>query len=200
MGILVYTAIPVELVSFTADVISEGVSLKWNTASELNNRGFEVERKIISNRSSVISSWERIEFVKGRGTTSEPQSYSYTDKNVNSGIYQYRLKQIDFDGSFRIYDPVKVEYGIVKNYSLEQNYPNPFNPETLIKYTIPVSGRTVLKIYNVLGKEVGTLVNELKEAGSYEIKFNPEELSSGIYFYRLESGEYSKTRKMILLQ
>jgi hypothetical protein len=205
IGIVVYTAVPVELSSFTADILDNEVQLNWETASEINNRGFEIEKNQKSKVSEWIPSgknqnWEKIGFVEGKGTTSESQNYSFIDKNLTTGVYQYRLKQIDYDGSFRIYDPVEVDFGIVKEYSLEQNYPNPFNPETVIKYSIPNSGRVVIKIFNVLGKEIKTLVNEIKEAGSYEITFNAEDLSSGVYFYKLESGEYLKIRKMILLR
>jgi hypothetical protein len=205
IGIVVYTAVPVELSSFTADILDNEVQLNWETASEINNRGFEIEKNQKSKVSEWIPSgknqnWEKIGFVEGKGTTSESQNYSFIDKNLTTGVYQYRLKQIDYDGSFRIYDPVEVDFGVVKEYSLEQNYPNPFNPETVIKYSIPNSGRVVIKIFNVLGKELKTLVNEIKEAGSYEITFNAEDLSSGVYFYKLESGEYLKIRKMILLR
>jgi hypothetical protein len=205
IGIVVYTAVPVELSSFTADILDNEVQLNWETASEINNRGFEIEKNQKSKVSEWIPSgknqnWEKIGFVEGKGTTSESQNYSFIDKNLTTGVYKYRLKQIDYDGSFRIYDPVEVDFGIVKEYSLEQNYPNPFNPETVIKYSIPNNGRVVIKIFNVLGKEIKTLVNEIKEAGSYEITFNAEDLSSGVYFYKLESGEYLKIRKMILLR
>jgi hypothetical protein len=172
--------------------------LKWQTVSEINNRGFEIERT--TQTVSQGKEWVKIGFIQGKGTTSEIQSYSFLDKNLSAGNYHYRLKQIDYNGTFRIYGPVKAELGIVKEFSLEQNYPNPFNPETLIKYSIPKNGLVTLKIFNVLGKEIKTLVNENKEAGSYEIKFNSEGLSSGVYFYKLESGEFSKIRKMILLR
>jgi len=199
IGIIVYTSVPVEITSFTANATDKGVKLEWSTASELNNRGFEIEKSKVKDQNSKIN-WEKAGFIVGKGTSSEIQTYSFFDDNVFNGIYQYRLKQIDYDGSFRIYGPIEVEYGVIKDYNLEQNYPNPFNPETVIKYTIPNSGRVTIRLYNVLGKEIKTLVDEQKESGSYEIIFNAEELSSGVYFYKLESGEYSKIRKMILLR
>jgi hypothetical protein len=206
IGIIVYTSVPVELTSFSANAVDGRVKLNWQTASEINNQGFGIERKDGKWKMSEWTpseedgKWENIGFAAGFGTTAELKSYSFIDENVSAGIYSYRLKQIDYDGSFRIYGPIEVEYGVIKYYQLEQNYPNPFNPETVIKYTIPNSGRVTIRLYNVLGKEIKTLADEHKESGSYEIKFNAEELSSGVYFYKLESGEYSKIRKMILLR
>ncbi|HEY6627152.1 MAG TPA: carboxypeptidase regulatory-like domain-containing protein, partial [Ignavibacteriaceae bacterium] len=216
---LIPNLIPVELISFAANVIGQEVQLNWQTATETNNSGFEIER------TSPIPSpnqgeggeagrgWEMIGYVAGYGTTTEPMSYSFVDENVSSGFYQYRLKQIDFDGSFSYSDIVEVEVGSPNVFSLEQNYPNPFNPTTRIKYTIPnVETRhasslqmVTLKVYDILGNEIATLVNEEKPAGSYAVEFNihsdkGQNLTSGIYFYRLQAGNYIQTKKMILLK
>ncbi len=195
IGIVVYTYVPVELSSFNAKTTSDGIKLSWKTSSETNNSGFEIQRKYVNQKD-----WQKLGFVEGSGTTTESKSYSYTDKNLNNGSYQYRLKQIDYDGSFKYSDEVNINYSMIIDFELAQNYPNPFNPETTIKYAIPNSGKVLLKVYNVLGKEVITLVNEVKEAGEYEVQFNAGELSSGVYFYKIEAGEFSKIRKMILLR
>jgi len=170
-GKILYTpngGLPVELINFTADIIDNEVILNWTTATETNNLGFEVEKK--------ISNWQKIAFVKGHGTTTEPQFYSFIDESVASGNYQYRLKQIDYDGSFEYSGIVEVEVGLPTEFSLEQNYPNPFNPSTMIRYEIPGQARNdnmlvVLKVYDVLGNEIATLVNEEKPSGTYEVEF-----------------------------
>ncbi|MFO7524291.1 MAG: T9SS type A sorting domain-containing protein, partial [Ignavibacteriaceae bacterium] len=149
--------------------------------------------------------WETIGFVEGRGTTTEEQSYSYRDKNLSAGNYQYRLKQIDFDGTFEYSKVAEVEIGLPTRFVLEQNYPNPFNPSTKIEYSIPnaATGQTLsvtLKVYDVIGNEVTTLVDEYKTAGIYEVEFDASQLSSGIYFYKLSAGSFISTKKMILIK
>ncbi len=198
--------LPVELESFNARVLHKGVELNWVTASEINNQGFEIERK------HNYKDWEEIGFVPGHGTTTETQYYSFTDNDVNLGRYEYRLKQIDYDGTFEYSEIVEVEVGIPNEYSLEQNYPNPFNPRTTIWYEIPERGFVTLKVYDVLGNEVVTLVNEEKPAGSYEVEFNASRshsgfvrnLPSGIYFYTIRAGSanggFSQTKKMLLIK
>ena len=172
--------IPVELVSFTAEVDDIVVTLFWQTATETNNSGFEIER-LKDSKIEKLNDWERIGFVEGKGTTTEIQNYSFTDK-PEPGTYRYRLKQIDFDGSFTYSSEIEAGVKTPNVFSLEQNYPNPFNPSTKIKYTIPEDVRSekqnvVLKVYDVLGNEVATLINEAQEPGVYEVEFNP---SSGI--------------------
>jgi agmatine deiminase len=196
--------IPVELVSFNVSVDGNNVSLEWITATETNNFGFEVER---SQKSKVKSqnNWEKIGFVNGSGTTTETQSYNFTDSNVKSGKYSYRLKQIDFDGTFEYSQEIEIEVSAPYAFVLEQNYPNPFNPVTKIKYTIPDLGNSLvkfvhLKVYDVLGNEAAVLVNEVQSSGSYEIIFDASSLSSGTYFYQLRAGEFIQTKKMILLK
>jgi len=142
---------------------------------------------------------KNIAFVEGYGTTTETHNYSYVDANLTAGKYLYRLKQIDFNGQYEYSDVVEVEL-IPVQYALFQNYPNPFNPSTKITYTIPELSFITLKVYDVLGKEIATLVNEEKPAGNYEVEFDSSELTSGIYFYRLQAGSFVETKKMILLK
>jgi photosystem II stability/assembly factor-like uncharacterized protein len=199
------TYIPVELSSFSANATAQNVLLNWSTATETNNRGFEIERQVSTKKNKVGGRWETIGFVDGYGTTTLTHSYSYTDENVLPGKYYYRLKQIDFDGSFEYSKEIEVEVTPPTKFSLEQNYPNPFNPTTTIKYTIPNVGTSFmkfikLKVYNTLGEEVATLVNEEKPAGSYTVKFNGSNLPSGVYIYRLTVGSYSAAKKLILLK
>lgn len=195
--------VPVELVSFTTSINYNNVLLSWITLTETNNQGFEIERK----SPSTFYDWERMEFVNGSGTTTETNSYSFLDEGLSSGKYQYRLKQIDFDGSFEYSNIVEVEIVNPEEFVLEQNYPNPFNPSTTIKYSVPVVDANFasntfinLKIYDVLGNEVATLVNENKPAGNYVVEFNANDLSSGVYFYKLNVGNKESTKKMILLR
>jgi photosystem II stability/assembly factor-like uncharacterized protein len=190
---------PVELISFNADVNEKDIDLSWITATETNNSGFEIERKINNDN------WESIGFVEGQGTTTESQHYTFVDNDVNPGKYQYRLKLIDYDGTFEYSDIIEVEIPSVNKFSLEQNYPNPFNPATVISYQLAVTSNVVLKIYDELGNEVATLVNEEKPAGSYVVDFSvgqdsSPDIASGIYFYRLQAGSFIETKKMILLK
>ena len=185
--------LPVELTSFTGRKTEQGVELAWRTASEQNNSGFEVERK------SQGGAWNTLGFVRGNGTTTEAQSYSFLD-NSASGKVQYRLKQLDFDGQFEYSPVIEVDAGLPKQFALAPNYPNPFNPTTVINYQLPVAGNVSLKIYDVLGKEVMTLVNGRQEAGTYNFNFNANHLASGIYFYRLQAGSFVETKKMMLVK
>ena len=142
----------------------------------------------------------KIGFVEGHGTTIKSNSYSFIDKNISTGEYQYRLKQIDYDGSFKYSNVVEVNVLIPTKFSLEQNYPNPFNPSTTIQYSIPESENVKLSIYNTIGEEVSKLVNGYKEAGTYKVNFNASKLSSGIYYYKIIAGNFSSVKKMILLK
>jgi hypothetical protein len=189
-------AIPVELTAFIAKVINNNVTLEWSTATETNNLGFEIERK-----SELLSNWVSIGFMKGNTTTTERNDYAFIDKNVTPGIYKYRLKQIDFDGSY-VYHLLNeiVEITTPSQFALFQNYPNPFNPVTVIKYQLPVNSFVTLKIYDILGKEVKTLVNGNHDVGTYTIEFDGNELASGMYIYKLQSGDLVETRKMILMK
>ncbi len=206
-GKLYNEILPVEITSFAAFYSQFSVKLNWSTATEINNHGFEVER------SNDNSTWRLIGFKEGNGTTIETHNYSFVDDllGTNSSKLYYRLKQIDYDGSFEYSDIVDVDIA-PSTYSLSQNYPNPFNPTTKIKYSIPPVGTrdrvsVQLKVYDVLGKEVATLVHEEKTAGKYEVEFNAAKLTSGIYFYQLKVypanggvSSFVETKKMLLLK
>ncbi len=140
----------------------------------------------------------RWDSLTGNGTSTETIAYSFADNNPSAGKSYYRLKQIDFNGTYKIYPAVEVNFAPVFNYTLEQNYPNPFNPDTKIKYSIPQTEQVTLKVYDVLGSEVAVLVNEVKEPGNYTVSFNGNKLSSGIYIYKIVSGTYTAIKKMIL--
>ena len=204
IAVIVYIIIPVELTSFSAITGSDQVILNWSTATELNNLGFEIQRSANINDESQNRNWQTLVFVEGSGTTTESQNYSFTDRNPSTGISYYRLKQIDFDGTYRLFDEVKVTISSVTEYELAQNYPNPFNPKTTINYSIPVSGHVSLKVYNLLGSEVAVLVDKTQEAGRHSVEFSTEKLGtkigSGVYLYTLKSGEFVRTRKMIVLK
>ncbi len=195
-------SVPVELTAFRADVNNRDVVLNWQTATELNNRGFEIERKVCNKQYEAGSeeSWNKVEFVAGNGTTTKPKSYSFTDRNLSPGKYSYRLKQIDFDGSFEYSKNIEVEVAEPLKFSLDQNYPNPFNPTTKIKYSIPEDGNVSLKIYNILGQQTTELVNGYIKAGNYEAAFNSQGVASGVYFYKIEWNSKVLIRKMLLLK
>lgn len=191
--------IPVELNSFTASVSGNNVTLSWSTVSERNNKGFEVHR-LTADDNVKSQDWEMIGFVNGMGTTLEFQLYNFSDSDVKPGIYSYRLKQIDFDGSYQYSDIVEVEVSPPDNFILYQNYPNPFNPSTIISWQSPADGWQKLTIFDVLGNEIATLVDEFRPAGKYEIEFTAVEISSGVYFFELETEKFLKVRKMLLLR
>lgn len=184
--------VPVELVSFTAEASKGSVTLNWRTATETNNKGFSVEKK-------VSGTWQEITFVNGTGTTSAPVNYTYTDLNVTGSKASYRLKQVDLDGTFSISDEVEVDLGSL-DYSLDQNYPNPFNPSTTINFSIPVKGNAVLDVFDMTGEKVASLVNGELEAGRHSIVFDASKLSSGVYIYKLVSGNFTSTKKLTLLK
>ena len=196
IGIVVYGIIPVELTSFSAITKDDNVLLSWVTSTETNNLGFDVERR--STKSN--SGWQKLGFINGTGTTTKKSSYSFADKNPAEGKSYYRLKQIDFDGTSKIYNSVEVDFETVKEYSLSQNYPNPFNPSTEINYTLAKSGNITLKIYNLLGSEIATLVSGFMEAGKHSVKFDATDITSGIYFYTIKADNFTSTRKMILMK
>jgi hypothetical protein len=185
--------VPVELVSFTASVVNNQVHLSWNTASEKNNSGFEVLR------STDSKLFTKIGFVHGNGTSSESKVYTYVDKNVSGTMY-YKLKQIDFDGTYKYSKTVVASSSKPVEFSLSQNYPNPFNPTTTISYSIPTDNFVSLKVYNVLGNEVATLVNGQITSGAHNINFNASNLASGVYYYTIKTGNFTSTKKLMLLK
>ncbi|MCB0729305.1 MAG: T9SS type A sorting domain-containing protein, partial [Ignavibacteriae bacterium] len=160
--------LPVELSSFTSSVNYRDVTLNWSTASELNNSGFEIERSDIRSQTSNV--WTKVGNVNGNGTSSSVINYSYTDRGLATGSYSYRLKQIDFNGNFEYFNlNNEVNIGTPSTYALSQNYPNPFNPATTINFDLPTDGNVSLKLYDMSGKEVATLVNEVRSAGYYSV-------------------------------
>ncbi len=186
--------VPVELVSFSAEVIEDNVTLKWITATEKNNSGFEIQRKFNN------PDWGKIGFVEGHGTTTEPKTYSFIDYDVLAGKYSYRLKQIDLDGTFEYSNEFEVEVSLPQEFLLSQNYPNPFNPGTKISFAIPSQEFVTIKVYDILGREVATLVNDYKTAGTYAVEFNAARFASGVYFYQMQAGNFIETKKMVLLK
>ena len=191
--------LPVELASFSAKITEAGITLSWQTSTEMNNTGFSVEKSQDNN------SFKAIGFVPGFGTTTETQNYTYVDNSVTTGTYYYRLKQVDFDGSFEYSGIVEVNYSVPAEFSLLQNYPNPFNPTTTLQFTLPVDAGVILGVYNIVGEKVAEIINDELSAGSHSIKFNADNLSSGLYLYKLnvigkDGSSYSAVKKMTLLK
>ena len=186
--------IPVELTSFAAVVNGTDAKLSWNTATETNNKGFDIERM------NTTGDFESIGFVPGFGTTTEPKAYSFVDSKLDAGNFSYRLKQIDYDGSFNYSNIIELEVALPSTFALEQNYPNPFNPSTKIRFSIPVESEVKLNVYNALGQEVAELVNSRLKEGYHEVIFDAVSLTSGIYFYRLEAGKFVDVKKMIIIK
>lgn len=189
---------PVELASFVSTVAGSNVILNWTTSTETNNAGFDIER-------ALNGVWTNIGNVAGHGTSTVPQYYTFTDRNVATGHYTYRLKQIDINGNFEYFNlGNEVNVGVPNKFNLSQNYPNPFNPSTKINYDLPFDGKVSIKIFDMSGKEVATLVNEVKTAGYYSADFNASNLSSGIYFYtinaELNGQSFISTKKMTLIK
>jgi hypothetical protein len=170
------------------------VELKWKTATEVNNSGFTIERK------SETTSWKQVGYVKGSGNSNQPREYSFTDLPAGDIKFQYRLKQIDNNGKYTYSDLVNIILNVPVNYSLEQNYPNPFNPTTNIRFELPEATHVTIKIFNLLGQEIGTLINGDLAAGYQSVTFDASRYASGTYVYRLEAGKYSQVKKMTLLK
>ncbi|MEX1139413.1 MAG: T9SS type A sorting domain-containing protein [Bacteroidota bacterium] len=190
--------LPVQLTNFAATSSRFGVDLQWSTATEINNYGFDIERRSVGSEDS----WSTVGFVQGAGTSTSARDYSYTDSNVEPGRYAYRIKQIDMSGAFTYYSAAEVEVGLgPKELALEPNYPNPFNPSTNITFTVPVDGRAALKVYNMLGQEVAILFDEEAVAGRvYQKTFDASSLPTGVYVSRLEFGGQSVMRKMLFVK
>lgn len=190
-------ALPVELVSFIVYSIGSKVELNWQTATEVNNYGFDVQRSAVSGQQS---GWISIGFVKGNGNSNSPKNYSFTDQPKGGKEFKYRLKQIDFNGAFEYSDEVTAILENINSYRLDQNYPNPFNPVTRISYTIPQKSYVRLRVYDMLAKEIVELVNKSQDAGRYEVTFDGNNLPSGAYFYKLEAGNYIEVKKLLLVK
>ena len=185
---------PVELSVFSSAVQENNVTLSWTTSAEINNSGFDIERKIINGQ------WKKIGFVNGSGTTNEMKYYTFTDRG-STGKYRYRLKQIDYNGSYEYFELTEeVIIGAPDKFELSQNFPNPFNPSTKIYYTIPINEHITLKVYDITGRSVKTLVNGSQSAGYYQFNFDASDLPGGVYFYSLLTGGFTNTRRMVLIK
>lgn len=201
------SSLPVVLTSFTAITGKRNVSLRWSTSAEINNSGFEIERRNKSADDKPYSDWNKVSFVEGYGNTNLPQDYAFEDKMLNSGKYQYRIKQVDYNGNFEYFQlnsPSEILIGKPIDYDMSQNYPNPSNPVSKINFQLPLDGRVSIKVYDIIGKEVGLIFEGTKEAGYHTVEFNGSNLASGVYFYKIvaEDGNerFSKTMKMILVK
>ncbi len=180
--------LPVELTSFNAVSINSATAvLNWTTATEVNNYGFEIEKM-----NDRMNAWSNIGFVEGHGNSNSPKEYSFVDAELLNGDVSYRLKQIDTNGKFEYSSVIELKNNLSKEYILKQNYPNPFNPTTVISYSIPTSSHVILKVFDVLGNEIATLVNKNQEVGSYKVNFDASHLSNGIYFYKISVGASAK--------
>jgi|GEM_PF-3764663 len=189
-------AMPVELISFSSEIYNNNVVLNWSTAVELNNSGFDIERSYNGD------DYKKINFIQGNGNSNSQLNYTFTDKNLNSGLYKYRLKQIDYNGNFEYFNlDNSVSIGTPGKITLNQNYPNPFNPVTNISFEISSNAKISLKIYDLSGKLINTLISDIEyNSGYYSISFNGSNLSSGIYFYNLEVNGISYIKKMSLIK
>jgi hypothetical protein len=184
--------LPVELTSFTARAVGSAVNLNWETATEVDNNGFDVER-------NSTGTWQKIGFVEGHGTANSPKYYTFTDKSVTGNKIQYRLRQVDNDGAFEYSNVVEVELAPT-TFALDQNYPNPFNPATMIRFSLPTASVVTLTVYNTLGEKVAMLLNGPMESGYHQVSFDAVNLPSGLYLYEIKAGEFSSIKKMVLLK
>lgn len=193
--------LPVEMTGMTAQATRSAVTLNWTTATETDNYGFEVERRVVSSQLPV-GGWKNVGFVKGSGTSSSPHEYSFSDENLSPGRYAYRIRQIDQSGSFTYTAAVEVEVGLApKEFKLSQNFPNPFNPTTTMEFTLPEDGLVTLKMYDLAGRELVTLLDEEKRAGYYhQVTIDASRFGSGTYFCRLEFNGKQVTRKIVLVK
>lgn len=202
-GTICAAAEPVIISSFTASVNLNSLTLMWVTETELNNSGFDIERANVS--PNVPVEWKKITFIHGNGTTTQTKGYLYEDKKLNTGKYSYRLKQIDLKGNCEYFSlETDVVIGAPNNFSMGQNYPNPSNPKSKIDYEMPVEGKVNITLFDITGREVSSIINEMKPAGYYSAEFDGTNLSSGVYFYRIiiegSTQKFSKTLKMVLVK
>ncbi|MGB2868660.1 MAG: YCF48-related protein [Bacteroidota bacterium] len=188
--------LPVQVTAFHAAVEGHGVRLTWTTASEINSYGFQVEKRELRS-----TSWQTVGFVSGSGTSSSPREYSFIDGQVSPGRHAYRLRQIDNNGAFGFSREAEINSIAQPDcFTLEQNYPNPFNPSTEISYQLPVAGQVRLRIFDVLGNEIATLVDEKRSAGRHQILWTASGISSGMYFLRMEAGAFVDVKKLMLMK
>ncbi|MDP3581607.1 MAG: ice-binding family protein, partial [Ignavibacteria bacterium] len=188
------SVLPVELISFSAESNQRNIELHWSTATEVNNYGFEIER------SSLNNNFEKIGFIQGHGNSNSPKEYYFNDTPIGGTAFKYRLKQIDFGGSYEYSYEIEVKLITPSQLTLVQNYPNPFNPSTYIEYSVPSFGIVILKTYDSLGREILVLVNEEKQPGNYQVKFDGRNLSSGVYYYKLQFSNSVIHKKMLLIK
>ncbi len=188
---------PVELISFTAEILANNVVLNWETATEVNNHGFEIQRSVVN---SQKSEFKTIGFIKGHGNSNSPNNYSFVDSDNLSGLVKYRLKQIDINGSFEYSDIVKISISTLTKIVFEQNYPNPFNPSTTFSFSIPTEEFVTLAIYNSLGEKVSEVINNRMNAGTHKSVWNARGVTTGVYFARLTVGAKTQMQKIALLK
>jgi hypothetical protein len=201
--------LPVELSSFTSNINGRDVQLKWETKTEKNSDKFEIERALVS-KEGTLSAWSNIGLVNAAGSSFAPKNYNFTDKNLQGGKYQYRLKMIDYNGTTAYSKVIETEVALPKNFELSQNYPNPFNPATKIDYNLPSDSKVTLEVYSTNGERIAQLVNENQSAGFYSVNFGSSSLnksvSSGVYFYRIiaedkaKGNQFTSIKKMMLLK
>jgi len=196
---IIQDIIPVELNNFTANAKQGKVYLYWETATELNNLGFYIERKNIDTGENETE-WIEIGFKEGQGNSTERNRYQFEDNPLLDGTYHYRLRQVDYDGSFEYSNEVEVNIFSVESFALSQNYPNPFNPSTSISFQLPEDSYITLKVFDAIGTEVETIAEGKFPAGVHEVVFDAAELSSGLYLYRIISGNNELTRKMMVIK
>ena len=186
--------LPVELTLFDGKYSDGSVLLEWTTSSETNNYGFEIQKRYDN------TSFERIGFIQGSGTSSKGNNYSFTDNDLQSDNIYYRLKQMDFNGTFKYSDVVMIKNAALSDYRLYENYPNPFNPSTTIKYSLPRESKIKIVLYNILGNEVETLYDGEQESGIHRLTLNASDLSSGVYFVTMSADHFNKSIKISLIK
>lgn len=199
-AVLIYDSLtPVELNKFSASIVNKQIVLNWETTTELNNYGFEVERNESSKRENN-DEWKKLSFINGSGNSSSPIKYFFVDQNPTEGILYYRLKQIDYDGSFKYSPIIEINFSLNLDYSLKQNYPNPFNPSTIIEYSIPEDAIVKIFLYDLLGNKIKIIENSFKTTGQHKIELNAKGLASGIYFYMMETNIFNASKKLLILK
>jgi hypothetical protein len=199
--------LPVELTSFNGNVSGREIFLSWETKTELNTKEFVITRTRLKTDGSVTT-WNTVGVMRAAGNSVSPKKYSYTEKDLQAGKYQYRLKMTDNDGSFKYSSIIETEIALPKEFSINQNYPNPFNPTTKIEYQLPVDAKVILEVYNITGQKIVELVNQDQSAGYYSVNFSSlsNKLASGVYIYRITASDkasgtnFSSMKKMMLLK